>query len=454
MKNVVIAGGGDVGYLLAKILSEEGHNLTVIDSDPEVARKLESLDVLVILGNAASPRTLNKAYINSADIFISVTSSDEVNMAACSIAKSRGCRTLARINNDDYITQPVSTEDLKDTGIDIAFCPELISSMHMANILSIPVLLDSPLFGQGMVRVVEARVDRESKVVGKEIRKLGFPREVNLVAVYRNEEVLIPSGSLKLDSNDRVVAIMPFSGNEKTSKRLSDILGKPRLQEDLDRIGKVIIAGGSRIGYHLSKLLEERDMSIILIEEDPEICRELSERLPGVLVIQGLSTDRELLTEEGVSEADAFLAVTRKEEVNILTSLMARQYGAKRSIALVDRPGLKSILEEVGVDLVISPRSATLSTILKYFHQEDFESLAILNQGEAQVVELKIKARSRAVKKRIDKLSILRKRNILIGAIVRGNGVIIPRGDTVIRAGDRIVAFTRSASLKALKDYF
>ncbi len=454
MKSVVIAGGGDVGYLLARTLSEEGHNVTVIEKDPKVTRKLEDLDVLVVHGNAASPFTLNKAYINSADFFIAVTSLDEVNMASCSIARSRGCSTLARINNEDYIRDPVSTQDLKDCGIEVAFCPELIAATHMSNILSIPVLLDSPLFGQGMVRVIETRVDRRSPVVGKEVKKLGFPREVNLVAIYRNEEVLIPRGSMKLEPNDRVIAIMPLEGEENISKKVVSILGKPRATDLRDKIQKVFIAGGSRVGYHLARILEERDISVILIEEDEERCTALSENLPGVLVIQGSPTDKDLLMEEGISEADTFLAVTRREEVNILASLMAKQYGARRSIALVDRPDLKSVLEEVGVDLVISPRSVTLSTILKYFHRKDFESMAILNQGEVHLVEIKVKPRSKSANRRIDKLSILRKRNILVGAIVRGKGVVIPRGDTIVKPGDRLVIFAKSISFKALKDYF
>jgi len=195
-------------------------------------------------------------------------------------------------------------------------------------------------------------------------------------------------------------------------------------------------------------------MSVIIIEEDEARCREISEKLPDVLVVNGAPTDKDLLKEEGVTEADAFLAVTDREEVNILTALLARQYGANRSISLVDRPGLKSILEEVGIDLVISPRAVTLSTILKYFHMDDFESLGILNLGEAQVIQLKVREKAKAANARIDSIMRFRKKEMFIGAIVRDGKVIMPRGDTFIHPKDRLVIFTKSRLVKWVKDNF
>lgn len=454
MKNVVIAGGGDVGFSLARALSEEGHNVSVIENDENIAVKLEGLDVLTVIGNAASPFVLNKAYINSADVLIAVTGSDEVNMAACSIAKNRGCTTLARINNDDYIQSPVSTEDLKDCGVDIAFCPELIAATHMVNILSIPALFDSPMLGQDVVRVVENRVAKKSKGVGKEIKKLGLPRNVNLVAIFRNEEVIIPRGSIKLRVNDRVITVIPREEETELTRKLSKLFGISRRISMKKTIDRVMIAGGSRVGFHLAKIMEDQDLSIIIIEEDNKKCISLSEKLSRVLVIEGSPADKELLQDEGISEADAFLAVTNKEEVNILTSLIASQLGAKKSIALVDRPELKSILEEIGLDLVISPRSVTLSTILKHFHTEEFESVAVMSHGDAQVIEMKVREKSKGANKRLDSILGLRTKDLLIGAIIRKKQLIIPRGDTFIHPGDQLVVFTRSTHLKWIKEYF
>lgn len=454
MKNVIIAGGGDVGYSLARTLSDEGHNITVIERNDAITEKLEALDVLVVAGNAASPTVLDLAYVNSADFFIAVTGSDEINLASCSIAKNRGCRTLARINSEDYINKPVSAKELNEVGIDVAFCPELISSRHMANVLSIPLLLDSPLFGKKLLTMVENRVDKGSKAVGKEIKKLSMPKDTTLVSIFRNEEVLIPRGSLRLEANDRVLSVISKEFEEESSVKLSKILGVPLLRDHKKPIERVMVAGASRIGYHLSRILSEMEMSVILIEEDEDRCKEISEKLPDVLVINGSPTDKDLLKEEGVSETDAFLAVTEKEEVNILTALLARQYGASRSISLVDRPGLKSILEEVGIDLVISPRSVTLSTILKYFHEEDFESLGTLNQGEAQVIEIKVKDKSKAANRRIDSIMRLKRKEMVIGAIVRDKKVIIPRGSTFVHPKDRLVIFTKSKQIRWIKDYF
>ncbi|MFW3147063.1 MAG: Trk system potassium transporter TrkA [Thermoplasmatota archaeon] len=454
MKNVIIAGGGEVGYHLAKTLSEEGHNITIIERNEALTEKLESLDILVVSGNAASPAVLQKAYINSADIFIAVTGSDETNMAACAIAKNRGCKTMARINGEDYIDSPVAVDDLKDSGIDVAFCPELIASTHMANILSTPMLLDSPVFVKDMVRVLEVRVDKGSKASGKEIRKLSFPKEVNLVSIFRNEEVLIPRGSLRIENNDRVIAVASLEESEESLTELSRLLGVPKRSDIKRPINRIMIAGASRIGYHLARILSESNRSVILLDEDEDRCGFFSEKLPDVLVIHGPPTDKELLKEEGISETDAFLAVTEKEEVNILTSLLARQYGANRSIALVDRPDLKSILEEVGIDLIISQRSVLLSNILKYFHMEQFESMATLNQGEVQVLEIKVKERSKAANRRLDTIMRFKKRDMVIGAIIRKQKVIIPRGDTLIHPKDKLVVFTKSSTLKWIKEFF
>jgi trk system potassium uptake protein TrkA len=454
MKNVIIAGGGDVGYSIARTLSEEGHNITVVERNDSITERLEALDVLVVAGNAASPTVLDRAYVNSADFFIAVTGSDEINLAACSIAKNRGCKTLARINSEDYIQKPVTTDELSEVGIDVAFCPELISSTHMSNVLSIPLLIDTPLFGKKLLRIVENRVDRDSRVVGKEIKKIKMPREVTLVSIFRNEEVLIPKGNLRLEPNDRVLAVIPREVEEDVAGKLTKLMGVSKDSNQKRTVERVMIAGGSRVGFHLAKILSEKDMSVILIEEDEDRCRDISEKLPDVLVINGNPTDKDLLKEEGVTETDAFLAVTEKEEVNILTALLARQYGSFRSISLVDRPGLKSILEEVGIDLVISPREVTLSTILKYFHKEDFNALGTLNQGEVQVIELKVRDKAKSANQRLDSIMRFRKREMVIGAIVREGKIIMPRGDTFIHPKDRLMIFTKSKLVKWVKDHF
>ncbi len=454
MKNVVIAGGGEVGFSLARTLSEEGHNITIIEKEEQVSEKLESLDILVVTGNAASPTVLDKAYIESADFFIAVTGSDEVNMASCAIAHNKGSRTLARINGEDYLRDPVSKEALKDAGIDIAFCPDMISSTHMANILNVPFLLDTPMFDEKLMRVMEHRVDKGSRALGSEIRKLKLPRDINLVAVFRNEEVLIPKGSLRLEANDRVLSVVPAVTLDIAYGGMQELFGSAPRRDLRSPITKIMVAGGSRIGYHIARLLSQKERSVILIEEDGRRCKEISERLDDVLVINGSPTDKELLKLEGVSETDAFLAVTEREEVNILTSLLAGQFGAKRSIALVDRPDLKSILEEMGIDLIVSPRSVTLSAILRYFHEDDFPSMAVMGEGELKVVEVKVKERSKGANKRVDGLMTIIKRDLIIGAIVRDGKVIIPRGETYIRPKDRLMVFTKGGNLKWLKDHF
>jgi trk system potassium uptake protein TrkA len=209
-----------------------------------------------------------------------------------------------------------------------------------------------------------------------------------------------------------------------------------------------MIIGASRIGMHLAMTLQEQDMSVILIDESEEKCHLASEKLPKVLVIHGDGTNRELLLDEGISSVDAFLATTDKEETNILSCLLAKQHNAKRTIALVDRTGIKSMLEDVGVDLVVSPRLATVSTLLKYVHRPGLLSVSILNRGEAQVVEYKVTEKSKLLNKTLKRIKF--PKNTLVGAVVRDENVIIPRGNFKIKLDDELILFTRTDAFQRL----
>jgi len=205
---------------------------------------------------------------------------------------------------------------------------------------------------------------------------------------------------------------------------------------------KVMIIGASRIGMHLAKTLQEQEMDVILIDESEDKCQIASEKLPKVLVIHGNGTNRELLLDEGITTVDAFLATTDKEETNILSCLLAKQHNAKRTIALVDRPGIKSMLEDVGVDLVVSPRLVTVSTILKYIHRPGLLSVSILNRGEAQVIEYKVTEKSKLLGKTLKRIKF--PKNTLVGAVVRDEKVLIPRGNFKILVDDQLILFVRT----------
>jgi trk system potassium uptake protein TrkA len=397
------------------------------------------LDALVINGNAASPAKLEEAYVNSADIFIGVTGSDEINMLGCAIAKSRGCKTIARINNMDYIDEPIEIEKFRTLGVDTAVCPELVAAIKMSRILSIPSLIDLSIFANGKVQAFDTRIEPGARIVGRTLKKSALPDNCNIAAIFRDADVIIPGGSDIFLPHDRVVIVV---SDLEPIKYIEKLFGHQE-QVDLKKIvKKVMIIGATRIGMHLAKTLQEQELNVVLIDDSEEKCRMASEVLPKVLVVHGSGTDRELLLEEGISNVDAFLATTNKEETNILSCLLAKQNNAKRTIALVDRLSIKSMLEDVGVDLMISPKLVTVSTILKYIHRPGLLTVTILNRGEAQVVEYKVTEKSKLRGKSLRKIKF--PRNSLVGAVVRDGKVIIPRGGYTVKVNDELILFTRS----------
>ena len=442
---IVIAGAGEVGYTIARSLADSGHNIAMIDRDKNACARAEGLDVLVINGNAASPAKLDEAYTSSADIFIGVTGSDEINMLACAIAKLKGCKTIARINNFEYIDEPIEVEKLRSLGVDTAICPELVAAIKMARILSIPSLIELSVFADGKVKAFDTRVEPGAPIIGRSLKKSALPEKCNVAAIIRDADVLIPSGSDKFLPHDRAVIV---TKDLEPIKHIEELFGHHE-QVNLDNVvKKVMIIGASRIGMHLAKTLQEQNLNVIMIDESEDKCQMASEKLPKVLVVHGSGTDRELLLEEGIANVDAFLATTNKEEINILSCLLAKQHNARRTIALVDRLSIKSMLEDVGVDLMISPDLVTVSTILKYIHRPGLITVSIIHRGEAQVVEYKVTERSKLRDRRLKKIKF--PKNTLIGAVVRNDKVLIPRGNFMIRANDELILFTRTDAFPKL----
>jgi trk system potassium uptake protein TrkA len=442
---IVIAGAGEVGTTIGRSLSEAGHNIAIIERDKTACARAESLDALVINGNAASLAKLEEAYIDSADIFIGVTGSDEINLLGCSISKSKGCKTIARINNTDYINEPIEIQKLRNLGVDTAVCPELVAAIKMSRILSIPSLIDLSIFAKGKVQAFDTRIDPGAPIIGRTLKKSALPKECNVAAIFRDADVIIPRGSDVFLPYDRAVIVVSDLEPIRLVEKLFGHKNEVKLEQV---VKKVMIIGASRIGMHLAKTLQEQDLNVILIDESEDKCRVASEELPKVLVVHGNGTDRELLLDEGISSVDAFLATTNKDETNILSCLLAKQNNAKRTIALVDRLSIKSMLEDVGVDLMVSPRQVTVSTILKYIHRPGLLTVSILNRGEAQVIEYRVTEKSKLRERQLKKIKF--PKNTLVGAVVRNAKVIIPRGEFTIKVNDELILFTRTDAYQKL----
>jgi trk system potassium uptake protein len=428
---VVVAGAGQVGYHVARALRLEGHNVALIDSSPKAIEAAMDLDALIIEGNAGSMEVLEKADIKKADLFIGATGNDEANMIACTMAKSYGVATLARLNDPAYLDETASTK-YKNIGIDVAVCPELVAASKIANIILAPTLASADIFVHGKVALVETKVAPGAQVAGKKIKVIKPPAGIQLVAILRSDQIIIPRGEDTLEVGDRLlmVALTPES-----LKEAEQILGL-KSADTAGKVEKVVVAGATRIGIRLAKLLENK-VDVVLIEKDPVLCTMAFERLKKTLVIQGDATDTHLLEQEGATSADAFVGAAKVEEYNILACLILHNLGVKRTIAMVNQPQLKALVEDIGINLAINTRQAVVSSLLKWTYDVEATDLAIVAGGEARAMEVKLKSNSSLVGKPLKKIEF--PHDSVVAAVVRKDEVLLPRGDDVLEAGDRLV---------------
>lgn len=441
---VIVGGAGEIGYRVAETLCNEGNDVAVIEKNPEIYERMDNLDVLVVKGNTASPKTLSEAGIEKADMFIGVTGADEINMLACTLAKTKGCKTICRINSPDYVNEPVTT-GYRDTGIDVGICPDLGTAIKISRMVLAPSLLDADVFAKGAVQVLESNIEKISPVANKAIKDIALPEECNIVAVFRDIDVIIPNGNTVLLPDDRIVTVL---GNADFIPKMKEIVGGKKVTKE-DIAKRVIIIGASRIGVHLARLLED-SVNVTLIDSSKERCEKASAILSKSTVINGSETDKEILANEGITGVDALVAANRKDEINMLSCLLAKEYGAKKIIALIDRPELRSVLRQIA--MTVSLNLVTVSSILGYAKKTDLASFKVLKEGEAQVLEFKVTKKSKVANKKIKKTGF--PSNSIVGAIVRNSKVIIPSGEDEVMAGDRLIIFARTDALSKLERLF
>ncbi|MBM4248775.1 MAG: Trk system potassium transporter TrkA [Euryarchaeota archaeon] len=444
---VIIGGAGQVGQYVARSLVQQGHELAIIEADEASAEKISSIDALVVRGNAASPDRLEEAGVKKADVFVGVTNSDEVNLVGSALAHSYGARTIARINNPDYVDEPVSTSLERTLGVNIAVCPDLATSARVTRIFLTPTLLDTEVLAEGQVQLLESHIGASAPVAGVAIRDMNLPRYTNIVAIFRGKETIIPDGSEVIQAKDDVIAIM---GAQEEVPVVAELFGYSPTVTRKEKAERIVIAGATRIGRAIAARLEKL-MEVVLLDPSAQACRLASESLSSTLCIQGDPTDREVMVEEDLIEVDAFVGATPREDLNTLSCVMAKQNGARMTIAVVYQPELRLTLHEVGVDVAVSPTIATMNAILQHVHfKKGLASLYVLHHGNARVVEFAVTERSRIAGLTIGKAGL--PRNSLVAAIVRNHHTIIPRGDDAIYPGDRLIMFARTNVIPRLAE--
>lgn len=441
---IIIVGAGKVGFSLAQRLSEEGHEITVIEQDEE--RRLivqNSLDVMTISGNGASPQFLAEFGLLKADLMVAVTDRDEVNMIACMAAKQAGiARTIARVRNQDYAGKN-QLEFNRALGIDLTINPEMVTALEISRILLTPAALDVEDFGDGMVRLLEVRVREESPYVNIPLKNLTLPNQVLVVGILRQNRMIIPKGTDCLLPQDSVFFVGAQAVIEKFSVEFS---------ERKTKIHRVMIIGAGRIGRHLAKILDHVGISVKVIEKNRERCSELAKIIDKGLVLCGDGTDIDLLIEEGVGKSDAVVCLTSDDKLNLLLALLAKDLGTQKTIVRVGRSEYMSLMGKVGVDVILSPRLLTAGVILRQVRQGEVVSVSLLEGAKAEAMEIVVTGKSSIIGRKLKDAKI--PDSILIGALLRENELIIPDGNTTLQIGDRVVIFTLPNLIKKISKIF
>ncbi|NMA69438.1 MAG: Trk system potassium transporter TrkA [Desulfitobacterium sp.] len=441
---VVIVGAGKVGYTLAQYLSEEDHEVIVIEQDDERREIIQSsLDIMTLGGNGASLATLVDPDVQKGDLFIAVTDIDEVNMVACMAAKNIGIKkTIARVSNQDYVHQEFE-EFNSAMGIDMIINPEMVTALEIKRILLTPAALDVEDFADERVRMIEVKIPTGSNLINTPLSSLTLPPHILVAGILRNEKMLIPHGSDMILPNDCVF----FVGETSAIKRFGEEFTIRK-----SKVERVMIIGAGRIGRHLALLLEKEGISIKIIDNDLERCQELAEILNEGMVLHGEGADIDLLTEEGVGEADVVISLTNDDKLNLLIALIAKHLGASRTLVRVGHSDYISLMEKVGVDVVLSPRILTAGVILRHVRHPDVVSVSLLEGAKAEVMEIIIPETSPLNYRKLKDVKF--PRNALIGSIVRGNEIFIPNGETELRPNDRGIIFSLPQTVKEVLKLF
>ena len=447
---ILIVGAGQVGYFLSERLSVEGHEVTLIDhSDENLRRAEDRLNVLGIAGNGASAETLEQAGIKNTDIFIAVTDLDEVNILACLLAREYHVKTrIARVKSIEYTGHDavLSKEKL---GIDLLINPNDAVADELSKIACRTGAFDVAEFVEGQVQFLGYRIDADSPLCDLTLRELGEIRGIYrfvVTAITRNGKTLVPRGDDTIQAGDRIFIFASTQDLPAIQYMLK------QEEEEVSKRRRAFILGGGRIGLRIAKNLEAQRFDVRLIDRDEERCEELSAELQQGMVIHAEGTDINVLVEEGVELAEVFIAATDSDETNILSSLLARQHGAKRTLTVVSSPEMLGLAPTLGIDACISPRIAAASAILKYVRRGDIVSVLAIEGSNAEVLEVQVSSNSDMLDKTLSSLAF--PSGAIIGAIVREGKYQIPDGSSCLQSGDRVVVFALPNALGKVERFF
>ncbi len=450
--NIIIVGDGKVGYTLAEHLSGEEHNVTIVDTNDEALRKAsEALDVMTLKGNGAAITTLREAGADQADVLIAATSMDEINMVCCLTAKKLGTKfTIARVRNVEYT---VDVDALKDEmGIDLLINPEKATATEIARLLRFPSAANIETFYRGRVELMSFRARAEDFFLGKPLSELSNQvRNLPILfcAAEREGRVIIPDGSFVPQVGDKLYVIGAPLGVHEFFK----LIGRYA-----PHIKNVFVVGGGKITYYLASILERMNIHVKIVEQSEARCLQLSEVLPHCLIIQGDGTDQELLESENFSDTDAFVALTGRDEDNLIISFYAMQRQVTKVVSKCNRQNYAGIAHNLGLESVISPKLFTANQILQIVRGMQNSKGSVMNtlykiaDGGAEAMEFVVGENTLHLGTPLKDLKL--KKNILVAVIIHQGKTIIPLGSSTIEKGDTVILVSKDHAILDINDIF
>ena len=434
---IIILGAGQVGGTLAEHLAGEANDITVVDTDSDRLRELgDRLDIRTVQGRGSFPTVLRQAGADDADMLVAVTSSDETNMIACQVAYTlfNTPTKIARVRESAYLTRS-GLFDNEAIPVDVLISPEQVVTNYIKRLIEYPGALQVIDFAGGKAQLVGVRAYYGGPLVGHELRQLRehMPQvDTRVAAIFRRNRAIIPRGDTVIEADDEVFFIA-------AKAHIRAVMGEMRRLED--NYKRIVIAGGGNIGERLAEAIENR-YQLKIIERSPARCRILAESLNNTVILQGSSSDKDLLMEENINDADIFLALTNDDEANIMSSLLAKRLGARKVMTLINNPAYGDLVQGGEIDIAISPQLATIGTLLTHVRRGDIASVHSLRRGAAEAIEAVAHGdakSSKVVGRKIADIAL--PTGTTIGAIIRDEEVLIAHDKTVIESGDHVILF-------------
>ena len=443
---IIIAGAGDVGSHLAKLLSSESHDIYLIDENEERLSAVSSqTDVFTITGDAKSVELMDRKLISSSDLLIAVTSSEETNMLICILGKRLGAKhTIARIN-DENIVKENREHFYIDLGIDTLISPTHLATLEIDRLINQAAFTDDIEFENGKLTVFGISLSKNSVLNDKSVREsaeLNPNLSFKPLALHRDDFTLMVDGDTVLKEND----IVYFISQKESIEVIIKLCGKTNIQ-----INDVMIIGGSKIGLNIASLLE-KNHRVTLIEKDKSKCEQIASLLKKTLVININGHDVKTLEEEGLAEMDALISVTANSEMNVMTSLVGKNHGIKKTIARIENFDYINLSQSIGVDTIINKKIIAADKIFKFVRKGNVSSVANLHGTNAEIIEFVVKANTKITKKSINKLNFPPNSNI--AGVIRDGVPIIPFGDFQLMENDKTIVFSLTESIKEIEKFF